>query len=460
MTLPKRKFLVPIIGIIAISIGTYFAVQFGKGYRPSRDGLSATGLLSANSIPTAAEVYINGKLTTATNDTLNLPPGAYDVTIRKDGYTAWEKHLLIQPELVTQTGASLFKSVPSLSPLTLSGAANLNPSPDGQKIAFSVASASATPKNGLYVLELSGTALSSQKAPRQIARLSQNRSFDNAHLLWSPDSSQILVHFDDPTRGVSNYLLNAATLNDLDILPDVTVRLPLILAEWEEDLAVRETKQFTLLPPELRQIVTHSAINVYFAPSEEKVMYTATESAILALKLVRTPVATSTQPEERELIPGGIYVYDLVEDKNFRIGTADLEAEMPRKHLLALIDNQQSRSGADNSSVTGELLNRTTHNRLQDPSALTTTLQNFRTHYSSLYVNHHQWYPNSNHILIKEDGRIDLIEYDATNRITLYSGPFHDGFVYPWPDGNRLVILTTLNPSSTLPANLYGIDIK
>ena len=100
--------------------GTYVAIRYAKGQRPSSDGtVRETGLLVANSFPTAAQVYINDKLTTATDDTLNLDPGEYQVEIKKDGYIPWRKTLNLKKELVSQTNALLFPAVPSLTPISL-----------------------------------------------------------------------------------------------------------------------------------------------------------------------------------------------------------------------------------------------------------------------------------------------------------------------------------------------------
>jgi len=459
----NRKMLriaIPILSIVFIIVGTYVAIKIGQGYRPTLEGLAGTGLLAANSFPPGAEVYLNDKLTTATDDTINLPPGEYDITIRKDGYTDWKKKLNIKQELVSQTNATLFRSVPSLSPLTLSGAANIIPSPDGQKIAYAVASASATTKNGLYVLPLTSSPLSLQNGTQQIARNTPTYDFSEATILWSPNSSQLLVHFDLEGGQSSNFLLNPSSLNNIDTLPDVTARLSIIFSEWEEDVVLRETKQFALLPDEFKLIATASAVNLYFSPNEERVMYTATDTVKIPENLIPTPPATSTQTEYRDLEAGGVYIYDLTEDKNFKIGQVDPKTITRQKNLLLLSLYQQLTPGNETlvSSQNGELITRFNH--LQDPQDINKTIQNFQDHYSSIYVNQYQWYPDSNHILIDNQDRADIIEYDATNLTTLYAGPFLEGFVYPWPDGSKLILLTNLNPSSTLPANLYAVDIR
>jgi hypothetical protein len=143
----NRRVLFTFLSAVILIVGTIFAIQYAKGTRPTTSGeIRETGLLVVNSFPTAAQVYINGKLTTATDTTLNLDPGTYDIEISKDGYTTWKKTLEVEKSLVTQTNAVLFPTALNLSPLTYTGAENFSPSPDGQKLIFYTASASAEPK--------------------------------------------------------------------------------------------------------------------------------------------------------------------------------------------------------------------------------------------------------------------------------------------------------------------------
>jgi len=100
------------------------------------------------------------------------------------------------------------------------------------------------------------------------------------------------------------------------------------------------------------------------------------------------------------------------------------------------------------------------YNRLQDPKDFNQTALNFKTHYSPLYVGTSQWYPDSSHLIITDSNKIDIIEYDAQNRITVYSGPFENSITYPWPDGSKLIISTNFNPSSDQVFNLYAVDIR
>jgi hypothetical protein len=459
---PKsQRLILAIISTTVVLTGAYFAIQYGKGYRPSTQGITGTGLLAANSFPTAAEVYLDEKLLTASDDTINLPPGEYSVTIKKEGFIPWNKLLTIKEELVTQTNASLFRSVPSLTPVTFSGATNIIPSPDGQKIAFAVATASSELKNGIYILELSGNNLTSSKTPKQIANSSNGIDLTQANLLWSPDSSQLILHLEPDTGQISgNYLLPIDNNSNLQTLPDVTARLSIILAEWEEQIALEETRQYQLLPPEMQAIATQSATNFFLSPNQEKFMYTATASAIIPDNIIEKPLTTNTQPEQRNLETGNLYLYDLKEDKNYLIENNVLEEGRPRKDLLLLHSYQHNLDSAATSSAVPTSSIIKTYNNLFDPTSISQTIINFQSHYSPIFTQDFQWYPDSNHLIITLDGKIDIIEYDATNWITVYSGPFEQNFSFPWPDGSKLVILTNLNPTSSTPPNLYSIDIK
>lgn len=91
---PNLRILYTVLSAIFILIGTVLAISYAKGnFRLTQDGfVKETGLLSANSYPTGAQVLIDDKLITATDDTIYLEPGSYQVKIVKDGYVPWEKN--------------------------------------------------------------------------------------------------------------------------------------------------------------------------------------------------------------------------------------------------------------------------------------------------------------------------------------------------------------------------------
>ncbi len=440
------KLLFSLFSLSFIVFGSYFAIQYARGNYRITPGeiLPESGLLSANSFPTGAQVYIDDELATATNDTIYLKPGSYQIKISKGGYSPWKKTVEINKELVTETDARLFPAAPTLTPLTFTGVENILPSPDGRKIVYYTASASAEAKNGLYVLELSDSFAPFQKTSRQIAEDVPLYNLDQAQFIWSPDSSKLMILAD-----LKQLLIDVNQKNNLLSLPDISFRRNQILSEWEQEIYIRERQYLAEFPEEIVQVATQAAKNVYMAPNKQKLLYTATASATIPENLVTTPPSTSTQPEARTLKPDKIYVYDRKEDKNFEIPVEVEDRTDIVKPLLAddLYSKQPRTLAATPSAFT----------RLQG-STIQEAALNFRAYHNSLIINTLQWLPNSKHLIYVKDEQIQVIEYDGTNNITLYSGPFADQFIYPWPDDSRIVINTSFSPDS--PKNLYSIELK
>jgi hypothetical protein len=152
----NRAVLPVIAGSIIIFSATLALFLFARGWRLdlTKKELAVTGILVATSDPDGAEVYLDGKLRTATNNTINLPPGNYRVRIEKPGFSPWEKLVTIKKEEVIKTNAFLFPTLPDLHPLTFNGAAGAVLSPDENKIAFmtppSTPSATRSSDSGLW----------------------------------------------------------------------------------------------------------------------------------------------------------------------------------------------------------------------------------------------------------------------------------------------------------------------
>ena len=70
--------------IIMVAIAT---ILLAKGYRVdiNKKSLTSTSILVATSDPDGAEVVIDGKLKTATNNTIDLEPKQYTIRLEKEG---------------------------------------------------------------------------------------------------------------------------------------------------------------------------------------------------------------------------------------------------------------------------------------------------------------------------------------------------------------------------------------
>ncbi len=442
----NKRLLYPLFSAVVLVAGTYVAIQYATGaLRLSRDGgiMQGTGLLSATSDPKGAELLIDGRLVSATDDTLYLEPDSYLVEIAKEGYSTWQKTIEVMPEVVSQANARLFPVASSLTPLTFTGVTNVLPSPDGQKLLYYTASQSATQKNGLYIIELTSNTFSLQRGPRQILQDDARYNVRDANIIWSPDSSEILL-----MTKQKEVLLTLDQVRSLDQLPDVSYRKKQILSQWEEEMYLRERQYLSTFPPAIVQIATESAKNVYFSPNKKMLLYTATSSAMLADELVQPVPGASTQTQVRQLKPGYIYVYDREEDRNFELGQEPTVDDHSKFMLATDLFNREPKSYISSPSA---------FTRLQATSSATLAA-NFRRYHSPLFANTFQWFPDSHHLLFVADGSVRIIEHDGTNNTSLYAGPFDNSFLYPWPDGSRALITTTFSP--TTGSNLYAIELR
>lgn len=80
--------------------------------------------------------------------------------------------------------------------------------------------------------------------------------------------------------------------------------------------------------------------------------------------------------------------------------------------------------------------------------------------YSLPSAKFHIWLPDSRHIILIEEGTISIVDLDGTNKAVIYAGSFQDGFVFPWLDSSRLVIISSFPTPTASQPNLYGINLK
>lgn len=393
MTHKKRPILFFGVFFLILFV-TLVVIQLAKGYRPdlTSRSLKPTGLLSATSLPVGAQIFVNNQLKGATDNTVFLAPGEYDIQIKKDGFTSWQKHLKIEKELVTGANAFLFPAVPDLKALTFTGAQNPLLSPDNSKVIYLV-SGSNPLKNGLWVLDLTELPFLT-KEPRLILKSPlKGLDYTKGQYSWSDDAKQILLTFKSG-KYEENYLLDPNSENNLKKLTSVTATLPLIKKQWQNEQKDRLKQKLNKLPEELVAFFQNSTNNIVFSPDERKIMYTATASASLEENIIPPVPASSTQPQERNIKPKRTYVYDIKEDRNFFITD-------------------------------------------QKPPL---------------------WFPTSQHLYFVEKDKFHVKEYDNTNLVVAYSGPFENSHAYPFPSGTKLLILTSLGKD--LPANLYSVSLR
>ncbi len=195
------------------------------------------------------------------------------------------------------------------------------------------------------------------------------------------------------------------TLAKPNTYTDVTLTKKALLSDWEATQAETDLQKLAAFKQPIINIATSSAKIISFSPDETKILYEATAAATIPQVIVPPLIGTNSTQEDRNIKPGKLYVYDSHEDKNF-----------------FLLDKKELE---------------------KNPA------------FSQLH-----WFPTSRHLLLTANAKIDVMEYDRTNWVTIYSGPFVDDFVAPWTNGSRIIILTNLNGDATTLPNLYTVNLR
>jgi hypothetical protein len=390
---------------VAVVIGSGYLVSlYARGYRFNEGKISPNGLLVIKSAPDGAQVFINGEFKTATNATIPLSPATYDIKVEKQGYLPWSKRLVIEKEVVTEATAHLFKSAPSLSAITLASAIKPVASYDSTKIAYIVSpntSNNSKDTQGLWIMEMLNLPLGFSREPKRIT----DRDLTKATFKWSPNGREILL-----TTESGAYLLDSGVFTSQSQLVNIVNKKEIIEEEWLLEKEKILTAQVEKLPDELKDIIKRKTKAVSFSPDEDMIVYTASQSGKLPENLIKQLPGASTQKQERDIKKDHTYVYDIKEDRNF------------------LID-----SNASDLVIEGG--------------------------YATEAKRRLSWFPTSRHLILAEEDKITILDYDGTNRQIVYAGNYITPHTFPTLSIDRLIILTNLGATST-PSNLYSLSIK
>lgn len=404
-----KRIFISLLSISFIILMAIVVISYGRGYRfdPKEKSLKSTGILSVSSYPEKSSIFLDGKLVSATNASLNLSPNWYDIKISKEGYQSWQKRIRVQGEVVTQVDALLVPNNPSLRALTMTGVTMPVLSPSLTRVAYFVLDeeeeTSAAPSSSLWILELKAGTLGSKPEPKKIYSLTSS-DYQNTEIFWSPDEKEIILTFLNPKLKVNN-ITSAVRLN-LDN-PNTNTQIAVSsvndsLTQYQIERRKRKDLLFSSLSSELTELLSKATDKLSFAPDESKILYLATQSATIP-QIINPPlIGTNPTEEKRNIETDKYYVYDLKEDKNFYIG------ERPKP-----------------------------------PQPENTPI----------------WYTDSKHLVMIDKDSISIVDYDGTNKRSVYSGPFTDNIVYPWGSGGKIVILTNFNKVGTIP-NLYEVDLR
>ncbi len=397
--LKRITFLVIFFTILVVLI------SYARGYRFNflNKSIESTGILVASSYPNGAKIYIDGKLTGATNTNIPLQPGQYLVEIKKEGYTTWKKKLSIKGEVVIKADALLFPLNPSLSPITSLGVSIAKFLPNfGKTILISLNED--VEKDGIYLLENKDQSLSIFNPLKLIALKSlfpQDFDLIKAKIEESFDGKQIMVSQEDKNN--TSYLLSID--EQAKNLFNTSGSENTIKDAWKKSEIKNEQKILETYKDPLPQIASDSIKIISFSPDESKILYIAKINTKLEPMITPPIIGANQTKEERDIKINNVYVYDKKEDKNFLIN-------INRKNLK-------------NAEIEKYIL----------------------------------WYPDSKHLVINEEKKISIVDYDNDNKQTVYSGPFESDFFAISSEG-KLLILANLNPQNNKLPDVYAVGIK
>ncbi len=422
--------------VIVISYGVY---MFAKGYRfntQTRE-LKARGVLVANSYPNNSQLFINGKFADLTPHTVYLNPGTYTFRIEKEGYTPWEKTYTIKSENVYRTDALLFIKNASLSPLTNRGLISPALSPDNASIVYinndTSLNAQILPndeeKNGIFYATINSKTLSIFKNKQLLLPSSlfpQNIDVTKTMFIFSPTGKNILTFLKNTEDEVIS--VRMLSLTDPGSSLDVTYSYQTLLENWYDQNAELELKLVDSQPKAIRLLLSEKAKLIAISPDKKKILYMAKTAYTIPITIKPPLNGSSPIAEKRNIETGAFYVYNSKEDKNYLLTVLDSSTQKKVLDSLQLIEKP--------GQITPEILIMS------------------RRLFNILF-----WYSDSEHIIMVHNDTIEALEYDGTNPISIYSGPFEKELYATTSDG-KIIILTNFNPKRNELPDAYAVSIK
>jgi PEGA domain. len=397
----------------------FLIIAHSRGYRVNlqKKTVTSTGILAVSSFPKAAKVYLNGKLKGVTDLNLNLEPGEYQVEVKKEGYASWQKKIKLKGELVITLDALLFPLNPSFSPLTNLGVKKALPLDQTDKVLLYLEK-NDPEKDGFYILDIEKKPIGFFEPLKLILKKSllpsEEINLEEIYFDFSPNFKEAILNLKE-----KSYLLSLDQENQN--LFDVSNSKQMLLDAWQKEKEKNTQKILETFKKDLVKIATDSFHIISFSPDETKILYQAKKNFTLPIFIKPSLPATNQTEETRDLKKDYFYVYDKKEDKNYEI------------NLINLIDLIAKKNKKFPSNLSRE-------EKLE--------IENFL-----------MWYPDSKHLVLNEDNKIYVFDYDGQNKQVLYSGPYEKDFFLVSSSGN-LILLINLNPENNQLPDIYQVGLK
>jgi hypothetical protein len=187
--------LLPLLNILFFLTATILLYLSGRGWTIKQGEIVRTGILDIRSTPKGADIFLGADNYGKTRRVIRgLDPGTYQVTVSKEGYTPWQKQLVIAEELVTRTEVRLFSQQAIIKPLVTTNYLSYQIAPGGQTIL--AWQASADQQTHIDLIQTNGNVFYSTIVA------------DDSHISWSPDARYVLFFGEPTTDNIPSTLID------------------------------------------------------------------------------------------------------------------------------------------------------------------------------------------------------------------------------------------------------------
>jgi len=187
--------------LLVIVLATVLVVQFSKGWRVNiNDGtIVNTGILDVNSTPRGAEIYLNGELRGKTPEVINaLVPGNYELELRLEGFTKWQKNVVIKGEQVSKLEAGLFEEDTKLEQVSELAISQLYFNPHGDN---AIITSTSEDDSGIWRFQFNKSIFALERDKIKLLELNIEDKYDlstaDYQIIASPDFNKAVLQINE-----------------------------------------------------------------------------------------------------------------------------------------------------------------------------------------------------------------------------------------------------------------------
>lgn len=341
-------FLILIFFIAAAGVAIFFA----QGRRfDGTEGLIQTSIINLNTLPDEVNVFVNNKRVDRVDGRVeNLDPGTVTLKVEKEGYTTWEKQIVLESGVVKDVNVQLFPQNLELTALTQTNINKANFSKDSEYIFYSVLKSDVASDIGIWKLKLSRNLLNlTENKPIKVLTLEQAKadsllaagyeikvSRDNSRfLLYAPTIKLIEVY--DANTG-SQILINNALISFPSKVDWFNTSSSLVLLVnnlvYEYEIGSKQLNIVTFDNELTPTYYVASGRIIYFNRTDGKYYSYKNKSSILLegfnttlTSIVPAQIFTPENTEEvMTVLSGNKTLYFFDESKSFQASFTDIDA--------------------------------------------------------------------------------------------------------------------------------------